>query len=65
MFLPPIDSENLVQKYGWETEKWYPEMLKLRRVSGDTFQNLTLAPSINFDPVEWHGSIVNGELISA
>lgn len=32
-----------------------------QRVSGETFDTLTLNPSIGFDP-HWHGSITNGEV---
>jgi hypothetical protein len=55
-FWPPIDPDGLLGRI--------TEMLHAgfhHRVSGDTFDTLTIAPSIGFDP-HWHGHITNGEL---
>lgn len=56
MFWPPIDPAG-----------WMARMAAAlpqeghKRVSGDTFDTLTLEPSIGFDP-HWHGHIVGGEV---
>lgn len=55
-FWPPVDPD------GWESKIVLPPHEKYhRRVSGDTFQTLTLEPSINFEG-HWHGRITNGEI---
>lgn len=65
-FTPPIDPEN-----------WWPRVLQptyagvnvWKRESGETFETLTLAPSLDFSgPARidfeghWHGYIKNGEI---
>jgi hypothetical protein len=59
MFHPPIDPDN-----------WLARILapvsegKHQRVSGETFDTLTLSPSIGFDHIgHWHGHIVNGAIL--
>jgi hypothetical protein len=59
-FNPPIDPQ------GWWDKMVRPTYEGIRvwnRVSGDTFDSLTLNPSINAsDASHWHGFIVNGEI---
>ena len=62
-FKPAIDPEGLQKRYEWPEPN--PGVLKWQR-KGDTFETLTLEPSVNFDSTgHWHGSIVNGEMIPA
>lgn len=56
-FWPPVDPDNLLAR-GIE----YPHDGWHQRVSGDTFDTLTISPSIGLDPF-WHGHIENGQLI--
>ena len=58
-FWPPIDPDDLLGK-GIE----YPHGGFHKRVSGETFDTLTISPSIGLDPL-WHGNIVNGEITPA
>lgn len=63
-FWPPIDPGGLMQAYG---ENWWPKNGRGRdehtRVSGETFETLTISPSIGFDTSgHWHGHITNGEV---
>jgi hypothetical protein len=62
-FEPPIDPSGLKAKYGWsEFDKDKPKWKR----RGDTFETLTLEPSVNFDSTgHFHGHITNGEVISA
>lgn len=57
-FWPPIDPDGLLGKmFDLPNEGYH------RRISGDTFENLTLEPSIGFDSIgHWHGRITNGEI---
>lgn len=59
MFYPPIDPRGLQAKYG---PGWWPKRPNdHQRVSGETFDTLTLAPSIGFESIgHWHGTINNG-----
>ena len=60
LFTPPIDPDKLMAKYGWGLP--FPEQKHWQR-SGDTFDSLTLQPSLDFsDAGEWHGQITNGEV---
>jgi hypothetical protein len=55
-FWPPIDPD------GWESKITpIPHNGFHNRVSGDTFETLTIGPSIGIEG-HWHGSIINGEL---
>jgi hypothetical protein len=55
-FWPPIDPGS------WEPRVTpIPHVGFHTRVSGDTFEALTLSPSVGLDP-HWHGHIVNGVL---
>lgn len=55
-FWPPIDPE------GWEARGTpIPHDGFHRRISGETFDTLTIKPSIGLDP-HWHGNIENGVL---
>lgn len=56
-FWPPIDPEGCL---GRITE--VPHKNFHQRVSGDTFDTLTIQPSIGLDP-HWHGQIINGEML--
>ncbi len=58
-FWPPIDPDNALAMMGD-----YPHANFHQRVSGDTFDTLTLSPSIGLDPI-WHGTITNGEILPA
>lgn len=58
MFWPPIDPEKLMGRLFD-----IPDNGGHRRVSGETFDTLTLHPSIGFDnPPHFHGDIANGEI---
>lgn len=59
LFSPPIDPDGLAQKWQWgepfkDAKKW--------KRTGETFETLTLAPSLDFSPIDWHGHITNGEV---
>lgn len=56
-FWPPIDPD------GWEAKgiSLPPHDKFHQRVSGETFDTLTIKPSVGLDP-HWHGTITNGEL---
>ena len=59
-FLPWINPGNLPQEgdFAFAQLKWQ------RR--GDTFETITLEPSINFEQARcWHGHIANGEVITS
>jgi hypothetical protein len=64
-FRPPIDKVGLMASLGIEAP--YPDAPIWDR-QGDTFENLTLNPSINAEnnridfPNHWHGFITNGEV---
>jgi hypothetical protein len=61
LFDPPIDPAGLAEKYGWG--KMFPDAKHWQR-TGDTFENLTLSPSLDFSARgEWHGLITNGEAV--
>lgn len=60
-FWPPIDPENLLAAMDAKSMEMYSAKF-YRRVSGDTFDTLTIAPSIRLDPI-WHGTINNGEIL--
>ena len=56
MFHPPIDPDNWMVRIIQPTEDG-----KYQRVSGDTFDTLTIEPSIGFESIgHWHGRITNG-----
>lgn len=57
-FYPPIDSEHLDGSlFNW------PDLGEHRRTEGDTFDTLTLHPSVGFDSIgHWHGRITKGEM---
>lgn len=57
-FWPPIDPA------GWQERVLpIPHEGFHQRVSGETFDTLTINPSIGFDSIgHWHGTIINGEL---
>lgn len=60
LFTPAIDPDGLMAKYGWGEP--FPEAKHWQR-SGDTFNTLTLQPSLDFSANgEWHGFITNGEI---
>jgi hypothetical protein len=61
LFTPAIDPEGLAKRHGWDEAAFFADQLKWARV-GDTFETLTLAPSLNFMPHDWHGSITGGEV---
>jgi hypothetical protein len=59
-FWPPIDPDNLLSNMDVASmEQWSARFH--RRVSGETFDTLTIMPSIGLDPL-WHGNITNGEV---
>jgi len=56
-FWPPIDPAN------WLSRMNPPPAIGHKR-TGDTFDTLTLEPSVGFDGIgHWHGHIINGEMI--
>jgi hypothetical protein len=62
-FWPPIDPENLlgrelVGNFEQGTSRYH------KRVSGETFDTLTITPSIELDSI-WHGNITNGDITPA
>lgn len=58
-FWPPIDPEGLMGR----TFDELPHEGYHRRVSGDSFDALTIEPSIGFDSIRhWHGQITDGEI---
>lgn len=60
LFTPPIDPDGLMARYGWGL--LFPDQKHWQR-SGDTFDTLTLSPSLDFSKHdEWHGHITNGEI---
>jgi len=59
-FYPPIDPSGLDGRMF----TWPQHQDQHKRVSGDTFDDLTLAPSVGFESIgHWHGSIVNGAMV--
>lgn len=58
-FWPPIDPDN------WLARICPPAFDgKHHRVSGETFDTLTIEPSIGFDSIgHWHGCITNGAIL--
>lgn len=64
LFTPFIDPAGDAERWGWDTETWYPGQPRWRR-TGHTFDTLTLEPSLNFEPHDWHGSIAAGLLVNA
>lgn len=60
LFANPIDPEGLMAKYGWGLP--FPDQKHWQR-SGETFETLTLSPSLDFSRYgEWHGHITAGEI---
>lgn len=60
LFTPAIDPDGLAAKYGWGQP--FPESKKWSR-TGETFDSLTLTPSLDFSAAgDWHGFITNGEI---
>lgn len=58
MFHPPIDPDNYMARILQPIADG-----KHQRISGETFDTLTLSPSIGFDSIgHWHGSIINGAM---
>ena len=58
-FWPPIDPEKLLGNLFN-----IPDNKGHRRASGETFDDLTLTPSIGFEGIgHWHGHLTNGELL--
>jgi hypothetical protein len=58
-FWPPIDPANLLA-----TSIEYPHAGFHTRISGDTFDTITIQPSIRIGGL-WHGTITNGEVKNA
>lgn len=54
-FWPPIDPDGWIDKIAFPDHSHFH-----KRVSGETFDPLTIFPSIGLDPI-WHGTITNGE----
>ncbi len=60
LFSPAIDPDDLAAQYQWG--EFFPDSKKWQR-TGDTFEMLTLSPSLDFSASgEWHGFITNGEV---
>ena len=62
-FRPAIDKHGLKERWGWPNDMVGDGIAWQR--TGDTFDTLTLQPSINFMPHDWHGDITNGELTTS
>lgn len=60
-FDPPIDPNRLAEKYGW-THTGAPDFRPRWRRYGDSFETLTLSPSIDVSG-HWHGNITNGDVV--
>jgi hypothetical protein len=62
-FKPHLDPHGLYAKYHWTfTPQQVSGNNPIWDRTGDTFDTLTISPSINFGPGHWHGHIINGEL---
>lgn len=61
-FWPPIDPDGLIGKISLPPEQVTSQYH--HRASGETFDTLTIVPSIGLDP-RWHGNITNGEIAPA
>ena len=60
LFKPAIDPDRLMVKNQWGD--YFPQSKKWERI-GDTFETLTLKPSLDFsNHGEWHGVIANGDV---
>ena len=56
-FWPPIDPDNWLPRMAGEPKPPHPH----KRLRGETFETLTLHPSVGFDSIgHWHGTIVDG-----
>jgi hypothetical protein len=65
-FSPPIDPDGLKAKYQWPDFPPPIGQLQWRRTGGDTFDTLTLEPSLNNDAAGCgHWCLTNGELSNA
>jgi hypothetical protein len=61
-FWPPIDTQGVAKSF----QIAIPDHGGHRRTGGETFDTLTLAPSIGFDEIgHWHGHLTNGEVTSS
>lgn len=61
MFSPPIDPTDIARTFMVKV----PDNGAHRRVRGETFESLTLSPSIGFDdPPHFHGTITDGEVVN-
>jgi hypothetical protein len=59
-FWPPIDPGNWAKRFA---VPFVPTSAAHRRISGETFDTLTLEPSIGFESIgHWHGRITNGAI---
>ena len=64
-FKPQINPNHTIFP-DWPVERSMTNVLWWDRISGDTFDDLSLAPSIDYSGSHhWHGSIVNGECITS
>ena len=59
-FWPHIDPTEVAKMFAVP----WPDTGGHRRVSGETFDTLSLSPSVGFESIgHWHGWLTNGELI--
>lgn len=59
-FQPAIDPDNMMSLITPPWQSGYP----IWQRAGDTFENLSLSPSIDASNVKhWHGFITNGEIV--
>ena len=71
MFKPFIDPDNIIERITWRLpdapDPNTGEITKVywwNRISGETFDTLSLVPSVDMSGVgHWHGHIVNGEIV--
>lgn len=62
-FYPPIDPTGVASTFA---SPWPDLGHHHRRVSGETFDTLTLSPSIGFESIgHWHGHVTNGEVTTS
>jgi hypothetical protein len=59
-FWPPIDPENARGRMF----EWPEPTHRIHTRTGDTFETLTIEPSIGFENIgHWHGRITNGDIV--
>lgn len=67
LFDVPIDPNDVMGRFGFgpQFQQWLTSMSMLKwHREGDTFETMTLSPSVDASGFEghWHGHIINGEI---